>query len=669
MTEETRFAPAIPARVGKGTRLNGVYEIDAYLTAGGMGEIFRGHTIGTGTTVAIKIVRPELAQDPMVQALFKKEACALHNLNHEAIVRYFLFSIDPVIGLPYVAMEYVECGSLSDMLQAGPLATDQALKLLHRLAHGLASAHQLGIVHRDLSPDNVLLPHGDVSQAKIIDFGIARSPLGGGTLIGSGFAGKMSYVSPEQLGLFGGDVGPRSDIYSLGLVIAEAASGAKLKMGESHVEVIKARRQVPDLARIDKALRPILQQMLQPDPDKRPGSMDEVAAWVPRELTVRPQASRPRRRSSRGLAAAAAVLVLLGGGGAALLTLRPDLLGLPGGVTEPGTAPLGGTPQDDDKGGLGDGGLGPGGLGSGGGGGRLGDGETEPVAPVPPPSPPPVPPPEPSPPPVRPPPKKPEPPTSPPPPPEPPPIAVSPPPPTSGGTVRPPPGGTPDTATRQEPPAPTAPTEDGIRAFLRQFDSEPCFAAWLVRAGPGNATIESFGEGAAAVTRLDQSFRNTFGFDARINYRSLAHAQCPLAAFLAREQSRGGRKPGVSLKADALRSGEELVATTDARFDKHVEMLLLSDDGRVRTLAPYAKRNGTSLVATLRLTTGSPPGSAATPQAVLVLASPAPVGDLLARLKADGLDAETFFKQLETEIGKGSTLALTAKYFKLSNGV
>ncbi len=245
----------------------------------------------------------------------------------------------------------------------------------------------------------------------------------------------------------------------------------------------------------------------------------------------------------------------------------------------------------------------------------------------------------------------------------------NPPPSTGDGTIRTPPGETPDAGTSQAPTSPTASTEDEIRAFLRRFDGEPCFAAWLVRAGPGTATIESYGEGAATVRRLDQSFRSTFGFDARINYRSLARAQCPLAGFLARDQSRGGRKPAVSLKADALRSGEELVATTDARADKHVEVLLLSDDGRVRTLAPYTKRNGTSLVTTLRLTTGSPPGSAATPQVVLVLASPAPLGDLLARLKADGLDAETFFKQLEAEIGKGAAIALTAKYFKLSHGV
>jgi serine/threonine-protein kinase len=78
---------------------------------------------------------------------------------------------------------------------------------MRRIAAGLQVAHECGIIHRDVSPDNIILPGGDVSRAKIIDFGIARSTqLSDGTVIGSGFAGKYNYVSPEQLGLFGGDV-------------------------------------------------------------------------------------------------------------------------------------------------------------------------------------------------------------------------------------------------------------------------------------------------------------------------------------------------------------------------------------------------------------------------------------------------------------------------------
>ena len=98
--------------------------------------------------------------------------------------------------------------------------------LLKRLASGLSAAHRLGAVHRDMSPDNVLLPGGDVHQAKIIDFGIAKDlDASSATIVGDGFAGKLNYVAPEQLGDYGREVGPWSDVYSLALVILAVAQG------------------------------------------------------------------------------------------------------------------------------------------------------------------------------------------------------------------------------------------------------------------------------------------------------------------------------------------------------------------------------------------------------------------------------------------------------------
>jgi serine/threonine protein kinase len=109
-------------------------------------------------------------------------------------------------------------------------------------------------------------PTGDVAHAKIIDFGIARVAKST-TIIGSGFAGKYNYVSPEQLGLFEGNVTAKSDIYSLGIVLAECALGRSIDMGGSHVDMIEKRRVVPDLAAVDPRLRPLLLDMLQPDPN------------------------------------------------------------------------------------------------------------------------------------------------------------------------------------------------------------------------------------------------------------------------------------------------------------------------------------------------------------------------------------------------------------------
>jgi serine/threonine protein kinase len=279
--EKTRLSPAHPP-TGAGTQLSGIYELDERLGSGGMGEVWRGHNIQTGDLVAIKIVLPEFARDQTILSLFRKEASILNHLSHEAVVRYHVFTIDPGIGRPYLAMEYVDGDSLFEVMRRGPMSPDEARRLCHRLASGLGAVHEAGAIHRDLSPDNIILPGGSVERAKIIDFGIARSAkVGGETLIGGRFAGKYNYVSPEQLGLFGGQVSEQSDIYSLALVLAAALRGKPLDMSGSQFDVIEKRRTVPDLSMIGSELRPVLEAMLQPDPRDRPASMAEVA-WMTR---------------------------------------------------------------------------------------------------------------------------------------------------------------------------------------------------------------------------------------------------------------------------------------------------------------------------------------------------------------------------------------------------
>src|ERR1700737_15522 len=186
--------------VSAGTRLNGIYEIADMIGVGGMGEVYKGHEIQTGTTVAIKMLLPEMAENEAALALFRREASALHYLMHEAIVRYFVFTVEPVLQRPYLAMEFVDGRSLADLLEEGPLTFEALLRLMRRVASGLKAAHERGIIHRDVSPDNVIVPQNDVARAKIIDFGIARSTqLGDATIIGAGFGGEHNYVSPEQM--------------------------------------------------------------------------------------------------------------------------------------------------------------------------------------------------------------------------------------------------------------------------------------------------------------------------------------------------------------------------------------------------------------------------------------------------------------------------------------
>ncbi|TGP56609.1 serine/threonine protein kinase [bacterium M00.F.Ca.ET.230.01.1.1] len=274
--DKTRIATNI-AYAGVGTQLSGIYELDERIASGGMGEVYRGHNIQTGDHVAIKIVLPEFARDQTILSLFRKEASILNHLSHDAVVRYHVFTIDTGIGRPYLAMEFVDGQSLFDIMRRGPMPADDVRRLCHRLASGLSAVHQAGAVHRDLSPDNIILPGGRVDRAKIIDFGIARSATGGETLIGGRFAGKYNYVSPEQLGLYGGDVSEQSDIYSLGLVLAAALRGKPLDMSGSQYEVIEKRRTVPDLSDIDPDFQELIEAMLQPDPRDRPASMAEIA--------------------------------------------------------------------------------------------------------------------------------------------------------------------------------------------------------------------------------------------------------------------------------------------------------------------------------------------------------------------------------------------------------
>ena len=175
--------------------------------------------------------------------------------------------------------------------------------LQRRLAAGLAAAHELGVVHRDVSPDNIILTANDPNRAKLIDFGIARDTLGAATVIGDEFAGKSNFASPEQIGLYGGVVTAKTDTYSLGLTLAAALLGAPLKMSGTPADLVLMRQKVPDLSGIDPEFRPLLERMLQPEAANRP-SMAEVAAWpiVPPRIRHRRRSADHRRfRRCRGL--------------------------------------------------------------------------------------------------------------------------------------------------------------------------------------------------------------------------------------------------------------------------------------------------------------------------------------------------------------------------------
>jgi len=264
-----------------GAVINNNYRVGALISQGGMGEVYRGEQVFTGDPVAIKIVLPSLAQDEKVLALFKREARILSQLADDAIVRYFNFLHDAALDRYCLIMDFIDGVPLSEYVaKQSPLDEASARRLMARLAAGLDKAHQREVTHRDLSPDNVMMVGSDVDQAVLIDFGIARSTeMQEGTLHGQ-FAGKFKYISPEQLGHFEGVIGPRTDVYGLGLLIAAAVRGRPLEMGTSVVEAVNARRQIPDLTDVPARLVPLLSHMLEPDPAHRPARMTDVVRMV-----------------------------------------------------------------------------------------------------------------------------------------------------------------------------------------------------------------------------------------------------------------------------------------------------------------------------------------------------------------------------------------------------
>jgi serine/threonine-protein kinase len=280
METENHKGPSADTPIGPGTRLNDIFEIDEKIATGGMGEVFRGHNVTTDEAVAIKIVLGEFARDEKYSNLFFKEARVLSSLNHPSIVRYQIFTIDKVIGRPYLVMEYIHGMSLAERLGTGPLSVAEVRRLTAKLADGLETAHAAGVVHRDLSPDNILLANNDVALPKLIDFGIARTTQAGHkTFLAGEFAGRTNFASPEQFGLFGGNVEAASDVYSLALVVVNALQGAPLDMNGSQYEMIEKRKRVPDLSNLDADLRPVIEEMLVPDPANRRLTMADVANY------------------------------------------------------------------------------------------------------------------------------------------------------------------------------------------------------------------------------------------------------------------------------------------------------------------------------------------------------------------------------------------------------
>ncbi|MBT0771199.1 Stk1 family PASTA domain-containing Ser/Thr kinase [Kineosporia sp. J2-2] len=219
------------------------YEIGELLGRGGMAEVHAGRDARLGRTVAIKLLRTDLARDATFQARFRREAQSAAALNHPSIVAVYDTGEDTmveasgaVVNLPYIVMEHIEGRTLREVLGEGHhLDVDAALEITTGVLTALEYSHRIGIVHRDIKPANVMLtPVGDV---KVMDFGIARAMSDSSSTMTQTQAviGTAQYLSPEQAR--GEQVDTRSDLYSAGCLLYELLTGRPPFMGDSPVSV------------------------------------------------------------------------------------------------------------------------------------------------------------------------------------------------------------------------------------------------------------------------------------------------------------------------------------------------------------------------------------------------------------------------------------------------
>ncbi|HLM05650.1 MAG TPA: Stk1 family PASTA domain-containing Ser/Thr kinase [Blastococcus sp.] len=231
------------------------YEIGGVLGRGGMAEVHRGRDLRLGREVAVKVLRSDLARDPSFQVRFRREAQASASLNHPAIVAVYDTGEDRTSSgaTPYIVMEYVEGGTLRDVLRReGRLSPERAMSLAADICGALDFSHRNGIVHRDVKPGNVMItPQGTV---KVMDFGIARAVSDSAATMTSTAAviGTAQYLSPEQAR--GESVDARSDVYSMGCLLYELVTGAPPFTGDSPVSV--AYQHVREDPRLPSSINP-----------------------------------------------------------------------------------------------------------------------------------------------------------------------------------------------------------------------------------------------------------------------------------------------------------------------------------------------------------------------------------------------------------------------------
>jgi serine/threonine-protein kinase len=315
----------------------GRYEVKGELGRGGMATVYRAYDPSFEREVAIKVLPRELMHDPQFRDRFRREIKTIASLEHPAIVP--VYDVGEEDGVPYFVMRYMPGGSLTQWIEKGKFSLEDAARIIERLSSALAYAHKVGLIHRDLKPDNILFDNN--GDPFISDFGVAKITDSSTNMTGSGIIGTPAYMSPEQAQ--GEKVDNRSDIYGLGVIIFQMLSGhqpyeATTPMG---VAVKHITDPVPDILKDNPSLGEqadtIIRTAMAKDPSLRYQTATELAQALteaafgkkhgsPGGTKVAPAAGKvapaaARGGTNRGLligGIALLLLIVIGGGALAL---------------------------------------------------------------------------------------------------------------------------------------------------------------------------------------------------------------------------------------------------------------------------------------------------------------------------------------------------------------
>jgi len=308
--------------LSRGTVFAERYEVIEELGKGGMGRVYRVQDKKLNEEVALKLLRPEIASDGKTIKRFSNELKTARRISHKHVCR--MYHLGEEKGTHYITMEYVPGESLKSMIKmTNQLSPKTAVSIAKQICEGLAEAHAFGVVHRDLKPGNIMIDRK--GNARIMDFGIARSTGDKGLTEFGMLVGTPEYMSPEQVE--GEEVDRRSDIYSLGIVLYEMVTGRVPFEGKTPLSLaVKHKREKPRNPKewnpqIPEDLVHVILKCLEKDKEKRFQSAEEVLAALDRGKTAKKEI--PPRRRWLVVAAVFAAAVVVGIGTRLLVTRSP----------------------------------------------------------------------------------------------------------------------------------------------------------------------------------------------------------------------------------------------------------------------------------------------------------------------------------------------------------